>query len=193
MLARTHDLAAIAALTVVYLARPESTITLSTAALAIFANQVGGIAPDIDQPTAPLWRNLPVGRQFGRLFSILTSGHRALTHSILGVAIIGFLAKTFLTFIHPIIPNVDIGLVWWAFIIGVVSHLVMDSFTREGVPWLLPIPIKFGFPPIKALRMTTGKKMEKYIVLPCLILVNIWLYANYSDQLIELLHSHLVR
>lgn len=193
MLARTHDLAAISALGVIYLARPETTITLSTALVALLANQIGGIAPDIDQPTAPLWRTLPIGRHFGRLFSILTSGHRALTHSILGMVIIGFLVKSLLTFLYPIMPNVDIGLVWWAFMIGVASHLVMDSFTREGVPWLLPIPIKFGFPPIKVLRIVTGKKVEKYIILPALILFNIWLYANYSGQLVELLHTRIVQ
>lgn len=193
MLARTHDVAAISALGIVYLARPETAITLSTALVALLANQIGGITPDIDQPTAPLWRNLPIGRHFGRLFSILTSGHRALTHSILGVIIIGFLAKSLLAFMHPIMPNIDIGLVWWAFMIGVLSHLVMDSFTREGVPWLLPIPIKFGFPPIKMLRIVTGKKIEKYIVLPALISFNIWLYANYSDQLLELLHTKIIQ
>jgi membrane-bound metal-dependent hydrolase YbcI (DUF457 family) len=56
--------------------------------------------------------------------------------------------------------SVDTDLVWWAFMIGMFSHLVMDSFTKEGVPWLLPIPIKFGFPPLKRLRVTTGKLGE---------------------------------
>lgn len=193
MLARTHDLAAVSALGVAYLIRPETTITISTALVALLANQIGGIVPDIDQPTAPLWRNLPIGRHFGRLFSILTSGHRALTHSILGLVIMGFLARSLLEFLQPIMPKVDIGLVWWAFIIGFVSHLVMDSLTREGVPWLMPIPIKFGFPPIKMLRMVTGKKMEKYVVLPLLVSFNIWLYANYSGQLVELLQSRVVQ
>lgn len=193
MLARTHDLAAVSALGIAYLVRPETTITISTFLVALLANQIGGIVPDIDQPTAPLWRNLPIGRHFGRLFSILTSGHRALTHSIAGMVIMGFLAKSLLVFLQPIMPKVDIGLVWWAFMIGFVSHLIMDSFTREGVPWLLPIPIKFGFPPIKMLRMTTGKKMEKYVVLPLLVSLNVWLYANYSGQLVELLHNRVVQ
>jgi inner membrane protein len=193
MLARTHDLAAVSALGIAYLARPETTITISTVLVALLANQIGGIAPDIDQPTAPLWRNLPVGRHFGRLFSILTSGHRALTHSLLGMVIMGALARSLLEFLHPIMPSVDIGLVWWAFMIGFVSHLVMDSLTREGVPWLLPIPIKFGFPPIKMLRMTTGKKMEKYVVLPLLVMINIWIYSNYSGQLVELLQNRVVQ
>ena len=66
MIARTHDLAAITALGVVFLSVPMPAITLSTVILAIIANLVGGITPDIDQPTAPFWRNLPVGKYFGK-------------------------------------------------------------------------------------------------------------------------------
>lgn len=53
MTGRTHDLAAFTALGIVVLANPPGAITLSTAILAVFFNLVGGIAPDIDQPTAP--------------------------------------------------------------------------------------------------------------------------------------------
>jgi hypothetical protein len=53
MTARTHDLAAITALGVVVLAQPPRTVTLATAIVAVFANLIGGIAPDVDQPTAP--------------------------------------------------------------------------------------------------------------------------------------------
>src|ERR1700756_2590971 len=118
MTGRTHDLAAITALGVVVLAQPVRTVTLATAIVAVFANLVGGVTPDIDQPTAPLWRNLPVGKYFGKLFDGLSGGHRFLTHSILGAAILGFLAHWLLLFLRPIMGSVDIGLVWWAFMIG---------------------------------------------------------------------------
>ena len=67
MTGRTHDLAAISALGLVALARPIPDLTLATALLAILANLIGGIAPDIDEPTAPFWRNLPIGGFFGRI------------------------------------------------------------------------------------------------------------------------------
>src|SRR5258708_7248053 len=70
MTARTHDLAAITALGLVALVFPVHDLTLSTALVAILANQIGGIVPDIDQPTAPLWRNLPIGRVFGKAFDM---------------------------------------------------------------------------------------------------------------------------
>ena len=138
-------------------------MSLATMIAAVIANQLGGIAPDIDQPTAPLWRNLPIGGLFGRFFGRMLGGHRFLTHSLLGVMLMGFLTHWFLVFIQPLFPKVTIDIVWWAFMIGMVSHLIMDSFTKEGVPWLLPIPIKFGFPPIRKFRITTGKLIENFI------------------------------
>jgi inner membrane protein len=192
MTGRTHDLAAITALGIVVLAQPARTVTLATAIVAVFANLIGGIAPDADQPTAPFWRNLPVGKYFGKIFGTLNGGHRFLTHSLLGLVLFGYAAHWLLAFIHPIIRNVDISLVWWAFMIGMVSHLIMDSFTREGVPWLLPIPIKFGFPPLKKLRIVTGKKIENFIIFPGLFVFNALLYYENYQKILAILHRHLV-
>lgn len=192
MTARTHDLAAITALGIVVLSQPVRTVTLATAIVAVFANLIGGITPDIDQPTAPLWRNLPVGKYFGKVFDDFTGGHRFLTHSLLGLAIFGFAAHWLLVFLHPIMQSVNIGLVWWAFMIGMLSHLVMDTLTKEGVPWLLPVPVRLGLPPIKAFRITTGKALETFGVFPALLVFNACFYwANYH-KLLDILHRHLV-
>jgi inner membrane protein len=193
MTARTHDVAAVVALVAIIIAQPPGKVTLATAFAAFIANQLGGIAPDIDQPTAPFWRNLPIGRFFGKLFGKLLGGHRFLSHSLLGVALFSFLVKLLLVAIHPIMPHVDIGLVWWSFVIGMLSHLIMDSFTKEGVPWLLPIPVKFGFPPLRQFRVTTGKAVENFFVLPLLFAVGIWLCARHYDQLAAMIHQHVVR
>ena len=193
MIARTHDVAAITALGLVVLASPVKSLTLGTALVAIFANQLGGIAPDIDQPTAPLWRNLPEGHFVGRIFGKLLGGHRFLSHSLLGLALFAWLSDMLLHFLHPIMPHIDIQLVWWAFLIGYASHLLMDTFTKEGVPWLLPIPIKFGLPPLKKFRITTGKAMETLVVLPGLLAVDIWLCAAHYESLVTFLHTHLGR
>jgi len=191
MTGRTHDLAAFAALSVVVLTQPARTYTLSTVLLGLLANQIGGVAPDIDQPTAPLWRNLPIAGLFGKAFGELTGGHRFLTHSLLGVALSGYAAKFILAITHSLTPHVDTGYVWWAFMIGMLSHLIMDSFTREGVPWLLPIPLRFGFPPLRQLRVTTGKKFETLVIFPGLVALIIWLYASHYQQLLSLLHRHI--
>src|SRR5687767_14392610 len=104
MIARTHDVAAITLLAAVILAQPMRAVTLSTAIVAVVANQIGGIAPDIDQPTAPFWRNLPIGGIFGRLTGRMMGGHRFLSHSIIGLALFGFLTHWLLQFLQPLMP-----------------------------------------------------------------------------------------
>lgn len=192
MTARTHDLAAINALAALLVVYPASNVTLATAMVAFLANQIGGIAPDIDQPTAPFWHNLPVGKFFGKIIGKTLGGHRFITHSILGVFVLGGLTKLLLQFIHPLMPRIDISLVWWAFIIGMISHLIMDTFTKEGVPWLLPIPVKFGIPPIRSFRITTGKSMEKMLFLT-LLAFDIWYVAAHYTHLIAVFRQVVAR
>jgi len=192
MTARTHDVAAITALGLAVLVWPVGDITLSTALLAVLANQLGGIAPDIDQPTAPFWRNLPVGKLFGKTIDRLLGGHRFLSHSISGLVLFGLAAHWLLIFLQPIMPHVSISLVWRAFMIGMGSHLVMDTLTKEGVPWLLPIPFKFGLPPLKAFRVTTGKAVEKGIFV-LLVGLDIWLCSVHYNSLVTFLQQHLAR
>jgi inner membrane protein len=191
MTGRTHDLAAITALGIVALTRPIPNVSLSTALIAILANQIGGIAPDIDEPTAPFWRNLPVGGVFGRIIGKMLGGHRFLSHSLVGVSLFALLGYLLLEFIHPLMPHTNLMIIWWAFVIGLLSHLVMDSLTKEGVPWLLPIPFKFGVPPLRALRITTGKWLESLVVFPGILVFDIaWCWLHYQ-VILEALRHHL--
>ncbi len=194
MKARTHDLAAITLLAGVVLVQPNlPTMTLATVIVAVFANQLGGIVPDIDQPTAPFWRNLPIGGLFGKIIAKMLGGHRFLTHSLVGLGLLGFLVHLLLSVLQPIIPHIQIEYVWWAFMIGAISHLIMDTFTKEGVPWLLPIPVKFGIPPIKRLRITTGKAVENFVFVPILFILFASLCALKYNDLLALVHQHVVR
>jgi inner membrane protein len=191
MTARTHDLAAISALGIVALSVQLPAMSLSTALVAVLANLVGGIAPDIDEPTAPLWHNLPIGGLFGRQVARMLGGHRFITHSLFGVGLFSGLLYLLMVFLSPLMPHTDRGIVTWAFVIGMVSHLFMDSLTREGVPWLLPIPIKFGLPPWRALRVTTGSWVEFGIVAPAIVLADAgWSWTHYH-QIIDLLHQRI--
>jgi inner membrane protein len=190
MKARTHDLAAATLLGVAVISQPSKTMSLGTALLALLANQIGGITPDIDQPTAPFWRNLPIGGFFGRIIDRMLGGHRFITHSLLGLGLFGFLAHWLLVFLHPLMPRIDIDLVWLAFMVGMVSHLLMDTFTKEGVPWLLPIPIKFGIPPLKRLRITTGKAGEA-VIFGLLLLFDIWYCSTHYTNILQLLHQRI--
>jgi inner membrane protein len=187
MTARTHDLAAITAFGYIATVQSVRTISVATALLALLFNQIGGIFPDIDQPTAPFWRNLPIGKYFGKAFDKLLGGHRFITHSLLGVALFGWLAHGLFHALNLLVPKMDAHIVWWAFMIGVLSHLFMDLFTKEGVPLLLPLPFKFGIPPIRSLRITTGKIAEKTIFI--LILgVDIWYCSTHYVTIVTLFH-----
>lgn len=187
MTARTHDVAAITALGIAALMYAPESLRLSTLLLAVLANQLGGVTPDIDQPTAPLWRNLPEGHFVGRVFGKLLGGHRFISHSILGFALFAWLSNLLLHFLHPIMPHVDITLVWYSFLIGYATHLVMDTLTKEGVPWLLPVPYKLGLPPLKKFRITTGKWVETLVVFPAFIAFDIWLCASHYESFVALL------
>lgn len=193
MKARTHDVAAATALLGVIVALPVlPTISLSTVIAVVIANQFGGIVPDIDQPTAPFWRNLPIGGAIGKIIAKMLGGHRFLTHSILGLILVGFLSHLLLTYMQPIMPHIQTTYVWWALMIGMLSHLIMDTFTKEGVPWLLPIPVKFGFPPIKRFRVTTGKWTENLIVLPLLLVIAGALCAFRYAHILSFLHQNII-
>ncbi|MCR4324457.1 MAG: metal-dependent hydrolase [Candidatus Curtissbacteria bacterium] len=186
MTGRTHDLAAFTALSLVILNTPLPPISLATGLCALGANFIGGLAPDLDQPTADLWRRLPAGSVIGRLVSPIMGSHRFISHSILGVVLFGFVLNALLKWMGTFVL-VDMGLVWSAFMIGFVSHLIMDTLTRDGVPWFFPIPVRLGFPPISALRMKTGGYLEKYVVFPGLLIFNGYWFSHHYHFYVEFL------
>lgn len=190
MTGRTHDLAAFTALNYLVLALPLHHTTLATAGVAFCANLIGGIAPDIDQPTASLWRRLPAGSLIGRLLTPMLGGHRFISHSILGIFLFGFLLHWGLALLSTILL-VDMNVVWNAFMIGFISHLLMDTITKEGVPWLFPIPIHFGIPPLKFLRIKTGGIVEKAFVFPVLLMTNVYLFFIYHGKILDFLRHHI--
>ncbi len=189
MTGRTHDLAAFTTLSYIIVTHPVHSVSLATGLVAITANLVGGIAPDIDQPTAPLWKNLPIGGLFGRVFDKLLGGHRFLSHSLIGAAIFGFGFHYILILLTPSFPHLNMNIIWWAFIIGYFSHLVMDTITREGVPWLLPLPYRFGFPPYKDFRVQTGSWVERLVVFPILMIVCGYIFYTHYHQFLILIHQ----
>lgn len=191
MTGRTHDLAAFTALSFVVATQPlPEHISLATALVSISSNFVGGLAPDIDQSTATLWHRLRGGSIFGRLLAPLLGGHRFLSHSLIGVVLFGVGAKFILQMMSSVLI-VDMDIVWWSFMIGFISHLVMDTISRDGVPWLFPIPIRLGFPPFRFLRMKTGGLLEKSFIFPGLILLNIWIYYAYYGRFLEILKQYI--
>lgn len=188
MTGRTHDLAAFTLLNTYIATQPVPHMTIATAVAALAGNMVGGITPDLDQPTSQMWNRIPAGSIIGRILSPLLGSHRLVSHSLVGMIIIGYLLRLGLGYLGKIIL-VDMTIVWWAFMIGYASHLIADSFTTEGVPWLFPIPFRFGFPPFSFLRIKTGGMIEKGIVFPGLMIFNGYLIYHFYTAYFILIKS----
>jgi membrane-bound metal-dependent hydrolase YbcI (DUF457 family) len=105
--------------------------------------------------------------------------------------VFGILFQIILNILQPSFPQIDLDVVWWAFMIGFVSHLVMDTFTKEGVPWLLPLPWSIGIPPIRAFRVTTSSFLELYVIFPGLLVITGYIYYTYYDKILVLLRHYI--
>jgi len=189
MTGRTHDLAAFTALNGLFLLAPLSQMSLATLAVAVGANFIGGLAPDLDKSTSTLWKKFRGGSLIGPLIAPILGGHRLISHSLIGFILTGFLSINFLNLLSTILL-VDMKIVWFAFMIGLLSHLVTDSMTKEGIPLFFPFPFDFGIPPFRFLRITTGKILEKSFVYPGLMLLNGYWFYSYSARYLDFLRHY---
>ena len=95
--------------------------------VAVGLAALGSLLPEVDTP------NSLVGA-FARPLSELLRfrlGHRTLTHSLLGLAILAAIAS----------PLAFYKLEWWlALCLGYLSHIALDMGTLSGVPLFWPNP-----------------------------------------------------
>jgi inner membrane protein len=190
MTGRTHDLVAFTSINSAFLLLAPPHMTMGTILAAVAGGFVGGLLPDIDDQTALFWQRIPLGTFLGKLLHPFIGHHRMMTHSIAGLVLAGFLLRSVLTALKTTIL-VDMDIVWWATMIGYVSHLAADSVTHEGIPLLFPIPYKFGFPPIKMLRIKTGGFIEMALIFPALIAVNGYLFVAYYQTYVAFFRTAL--
>lgn len=186
MTSRTHDLFAFASLITVATYSPPASMNLVTVIVASIGSVVGSLLPDIDQASNRLWDLLPGGDFLGRVLKNLFLSHRTISHSLLGV----FLFYKILGWILPKLLNpgfLNVSLVFDALLIGYLSHLLLDSFTEEGLPLFFPLKWKIGFPPIKSWRIKTGKWFEKFVVFPGIIAYIVWFVAKNQEKLTAIL------
>lgn len=125
---------------------------------------LGSLIPDIDHPKS--W----VGRRLWFISYPLSGiiGHRGLTHSLCGLAIISIALATVL-FLNAI--PFDIKIITIAFAVGYLSHILCDYNTNTGVPFLWPIKSKMKSP----WAFNTGSPLEYLLSLFMAILIFIFL------------------
>ncbi len=152
--------------------------------LAVVAVMVGALTPDLDQPTANIWKRLIGGNVIGNIFNAFSGGHRHFTHSLLGIFLIAWAARFFsVNIINPSFIN-EVRLITNAFLIGYVSHPLADTFTDRGVPWLWPLKIHVKIPPgPEEFRVTTNSFVEKLVVRSGLIVIAVLLLQSYFSIL----------
>jgi membrane-bound metal-dependent hydrolase YbcI (DUF457 family) len=147
--------------------------------LALIAVMVGALTPDLDQPTANLWRRLIGARTVGNIFEVFSGGHRHLTHSVVGIIGIGLLLRWLIA--HVLNPDLaaPAQAVWNAYMIGYISHPIADTLTDRGVPWLWPLPWNVKIPPGPPIvRVTTESFVERILVRGAVIIMALLLLSR---------------
>jgi len=156
-------------------------------ALAIVAAMVGALTPDLDQPTANVWRRMLGGNTVGNIFRAFSGGHRHLTHSILGIFAIGW-ALNWVVFRLINESFMDQGLALWAaFMIGYISHPIADTFTDRGVPWFWPGKFHVKLPPgPEEVRVTTNRFVERVIIRSGIVIIAFLLLQAHWSTFVNL-------
>ncbi|MTT31296.1 metal-dependent hydrolase [Terrilactibacillus sp. BCM23-1] len=106
---------------------------------------LGSLLPDICHSGSKIGRKLPVLARLIRIFF----GHRTMTHSLLFLIIIGYLGYRFVPY-----SDLTTGLM-----IGIISHLILDAATKQGIKLLFPLSMSIKLP----ITTHTGSRTEKLI------------------------------
>src|SRR3989338_5009778 len=186
MTSKTHDVIAFSSLLTLSVMYQPNELTILTLFSSIIGNIVGALIPDMDQAGNRLWDLLPAGNFTGRIFRRIFYKHRTLTHSILGAVLIFKLFE----WVLPKLFNpdfVDPKMVLWSVMIGYISHLVADSLTEEGLPLFFPIDFNVGFPPVRKMRIVTGKWFENLVVFPAVWIYILWFLFTYQSEVARIL------
>ena len=177
MVARTHSLFAFTCLAGVAVFSKTNDLTTATIVACLFFNTIGALLPDIDQASNRLWDLLPAGESIGKALGVFMK-HRGISHSLVGIFLIDKLSFWLTSnLFNPDFVNTQ--MVYWSLMIGVISHIVADSFTEEGVPLLYPLKINFGVPPIKPWRIKTGGWFENLVFTPVAGLTALYFISLY--------------
>jgi len=157
---------------------------------------LGALAPDIDNARST------IGKRAGFVSKGIQhlAGHRTLFHSLLGLAMVGMIVwlgqyvlglELYRLGLHRtgeylgagVGPGLNLvsdrGVAFIALLTGYFLHLVADSLTIGGVPWLYPNPVRLGFPPNRNLRFRSGSTMEPIVVIAVCVLVIVALVTGY--------------
>lgn len=137
-------------------------LDLAVIAAGVSSSVVGSLVPDIDHHSSKISQKNIATTTVSKIVSALTS-HRGIVHS-LWFCIFASVAFRFLSGVVDDMLTLDISRFIEPctiyFFIGCVSHLIADTFNRQGINWLPPITRK----KFRVARILTGSYKE-YIFL----------------------------
>lgn len=150
---------------------------------------LGALAPDIDNARSTIGKRAGIVSKGIQHFA----GHRTIFHSLFGLAMVGVfvwavqyglgLLLYYQLGLHRagaalgagLGPGLNLtsggGVALVALLVGYFLHLVADSLTLGGVPWLWPSHQRFGFPPERNWRFKSGSRAEPVVVVTVSVLV----------------------
>lgn len=110
-------------------------LTSYAGALLIAGSVIGSLFPDIDHRGSFAGKKARVASWFASKLL----GHRGPTHApiVMTALTLGLYLLSRSVIVDPLIRTIFIG-----FIVGVMSHIILDSFTVAGVPFLYPLTAK---------------------------------------------------
>jgi inner membrane protein len=164
MVGKSHQLVGFASVYSLALLTNAGHLNTQTLIASIFLITLGSLTPDLDSQENKLYTLIPIGHKlFSEIGERAFGKHRSISHSLIGITIFGYVSH-FLIYKIPPENGFWLDALWYSYFVSLVSHLVADALTKDGIPLLWPIKWKFGFPPLKGLRMRTGGFVEIFIV-----------------------------
>lgn len=150
MTGSTHLMAGVVCGAVLSLNMP----TPAAKGVVIASAVIGSLFPDIDHPNSKISHKIPI---LPKIIS-LACGHRGIIHSpILYLPLL---------LVFVLVQNNLIRLGVLGFLVGVLSHLVLDTLNPTGIPWLYPLTKK----KFHLLSIKTGALGEKCFFFVLLLL-----------------------
>jgi inner membrane protein len=144
---------------------------------------LGALVPDIDNARSTLGKRLGVvSREIQK-----HAGHREFFHSLLGLAVVGALvwaAQQGVAYLlaragWPVVAeSLAANIALAGLLTGYLLHLVADSLTRGGVPWLWPSRTRFGLPPKRSWRFKSGSIAEPIVVVTVAVAVIVAVFTH---------------
>ena len=148
----------------------EYTLSYRIVLLFIYAyfTYLGSLLCDIDMKGSYISKRFPIiYKLFGKRFK-----HRWFTHSLLFIGVIAFLGDMVIVSSDN---NVVFTCIFSGILAGVISHIILDLITKEGVELFYPISINFSILPIKT-SSKTEKNINKFLSLLVIFLIGYRFY-----------------